>query len=186
MTRADLPAEVPPTVSVPAVAPAPGNDYLQLDPRHVTHGRMVGAVSTGIIAMVLSMALAIVFLVADGLAPAGRLLCAGVVVLVIAASGALAWSWPAAVHAHTTYRHGRDGLEISRGVWWRRVSHVPRSRIQHTDVSQGPLERRFGLATLRVFTAGTENAEVALAGLAHETATAIRDQLLAGTDDDVV
>jgi membrane protein YdbS with pleckstrin-like domain len=186
MTRADLPAEVPPNVTVPAVAPVPGNDYLQLDPRHVTHGRMVGAVSTGIIAMVSSMALAIVFLVADGLAPAGRLLCAGAVVLVIAASGALAWSWPAAVHAHTTYRHGVDGLEIRRGVWWRRVSHVPRSRIQHTDVSQGPLERRFGLATLRVFTAGTANAEVALTGLAHETATAIRDQLLAGTDDDVV
>ena len=186
MTRADLPAEAPPNVTVPAVAPAPGTDYLQLDPRHVAHGRVVGAVSTGIIAMVLSIALVIVFLAADGLAPAGRLLCAGAVVLVIAASGALAWSWPAAVHAHTTFRHGRDGLEIHRGVWWRRMIHVPRSRIQHTDVSQGPLERRFGLATLHVFTAGTANAEVALAGLAHEDATAIRDELLSGTDDDVV
>lgn len=186
MTRADLPAETPPTVNVPAVPPVPGDVFNRLDARHVAHGRVVGAVTTGIVALVLSMALVIVFLVADGLSPAGRLLRAGAVVVVIAATGALSWSWPAAVHAHTTYRIGGDGLEILRGVWWRRMIHVPRSRIQHTDVSQGPLERRFGLATLHVFTAGTANAEVALAGLAHDDATTIRDQLLAGTDDDVV
>ena len=186
MTRADLPAEASPTANAPVVPPAPGSVFCGLDPRHVTHGRVVGAVTTGLVALVLSMALVIVFLAADSLSQAGRLLCAGAVVVVIAASGALAWSWPAAVHAHTTYRNGGAGLEIRRGVWWRRMVHVPRSRIQHTDVSQGPLERRFGLATLHVFTAGTANAEVALAGLAHEDATAIRDELLSGTDDDVV
>ena len=45
--------------------------------------------------------------------------------------------------------------------------HVPRSRVQHTDVSQGPVERRFGLGTLVIYTAGTDYARVDLAGLDH-------------------
>ena len=56
---------------------------------------------------------------------------------------------------------------------------MPRSRIQHTDVSQGPYQRRFGLATLVVYTAGTEHASIAIEGLRHETALAFRDALLA-------
>ena len=56
---------------------------------------------------------------------------------------------------------------------------MPRSRIQHTDVTQGPYERRFGLATLVVYTAGTENASIPIEGLGHETALAFRDALLA-------
>jgi len=56
---------------------------------------------------------------------------------------------------------------------------VPRSRIQHTDVTQGPYERRFGLATLVVYTAGTEHASIPIEGLSHETALAFRDALLA-------
>ena len=59
---------------------------------------------------------------------------------------------------------------------------MPRSRIQHTDVTQGPYERRFGLATLVVYTAGTENASITIEGLSHETALAVRDALLARGD----
>lgn len=157
-----------------------------LDPRHVSHGRLVGAVSVAAIALVLAVAALIVLVAADGLDAGGRALVVGAAVAVVAAAAALAWWWPAAAHARAGWRCGDDGLEIRRGVWWHRWIHVPRSRVQHTDVSQGPLERRFGLGTLHVFTAGTEHAQVALAGLALETATAIRDHLLAGTGDDAV
>ena len=71
------------------------------------------------------------------------------------------------------------GLEITRGVVWRHQISVPRSRIQHTDVTQGPVERRFGLGTLVIYTAGTEHAAIPIEGLAHETALALRDALLA-------
>ena len=43
----------------------------------------------------------------------------------------------------------------------------------------GPYERRFGLATLVVYTAGTEHASIPIEGLSHETALAFRDALLA-------
>lgn len=89
-------------------------------------------------------------------------------------------------YRHTRYRVDAHGIEISRGKTWHRVITVPRSRVQHTDVSQGPLERRFGLATLIVYTAGTEHSAVPLAGLAHPTALALRDDLLhAGRADAV-
>jgi membrane protein YdbS with pleckstrin-like domain len=84
------------------------------------------------------------------------------------------------------YRVDADGIEIRKGVIWRSVVNVPRSRIQHTDVSQGPLERNFALSTLHVFTAGTEHSEVTLAGLQHSRALRIRDHLLTGGEHDGV
>jgi membrane protein YdbS with pleckstrin-like domain len=71
-------------------------------------------------------------------------------------------------------------------VFWRTVVNVPRSRVQHTDVSQGPLERRFGLGALVVYTAGTDHARIDLGGLAYETAIALRDHLLPHERDDAV
>jgi membrane protein YdbS with pleckstrin-like domain len=79
------------------------------------------------------------------------------VLTVIVAMTVLTWRWPALEHRHTGYRVDQDGIEIRKGVFWRSVANVPRSRIQHTDVSQGPLERNFELSTLHVYTAGTEH-----------------------------
>jgi len=58
--------------------------------------------------------------------------------------------------------------------------------VQHTDVSQGPAERSYGLGTLSVFTAGTDHARVGLSGLDHATALAIRDHLLPREGADAV
>lgn len=85
---------------------------------------------------------------------------------------------PALVYKYSEFRADDDGIEIRRGVFFRSVINVPRSRVQHTDVSQGPLERRLGLGTLQIFTAGVTHASVPLPGLAHERALTIRDTLL--------
>ena len=58
--------------------------------------------------------------------------------------------------------------------------------MQHTDVSQGPLERRFGLATLVVHTAGTAHASVELPGLQHAVAIEVRDFLVTAGRGDAV
>ena len=58
--------------------------------------------------------------------------------------------------------------------------------MQHIDVSQGPLERSYGLGTLQIFTAGTHYAHVGLAGLAHPAAVTIRDHLLPKEAQDAV
>jgi uncharacterized protein len=71
-----------------------------------------------------------------------------------------------------------DGLLVVRGVWWRSEVFVPRARVQHTDVTQGPLARYFGMATLKVFTAGTQHSLIDVPDLAHESAVTLRDTLL--------
>ena len=82
------------------------------------------------------------------------------------------------------YRVTDDGIEIHKGVVWRSITSVPRSRVQHTDVTRGPLQRRFGIATLTIHTAGTQDASVELTGLTHEKALEVRDFLIQGGDDD--
>ena len=104
----------------------------------------------------------------------------------VAAGAWAAERWPVLEYAHLGYQLDGDGLRVRRGVLWQIVTHVPRSRVQHTDVSQGPLERRYGLGTLVVYTAGTDHARVALPGLAHEVAQALRDELRAEQVDDAV
>ena len=94
--------------------------------------------------------------------------------------------WPQIQYRHASYRLDGQGIEIARGVIWRSIVHVPVSRVQHTDVSQGPLQRRYGLGTLTIYTAGTEYARVNLHGLAHARALAIRDLLLPRRSDDGV
>jgi membrane protein YdbS with pleckstrin-like domain len=109
--------------------------------------------------------------------------------LTIGVGGFLAWlshRWPQIAYRHTFYRVDPQGIEIRRGVVWRRTIYVPKSRVQHTDVSQGPLQRRYTLGTLIVYTAGTDHAKVELPGLSHARAMRIRDHLLPSGGDDAV
>jgi len=103
--------------------------------------------------------------------------------------GLAAWGffWPGLRYRYASYRVSEQGLEIRSGVMWRSEVSVPRSRVQHTDVTQGPIARSFGLATLVLHTAGTEHAAVSLGGLAERDAQAIRDFLIEmGEHDDAV
>jgi membrane protein YdbS with pleckstrin-like domain len=98
------------------------------------------------------------------------------------------WSyrWAALEYRHTSYRVDEEGIEIRAGVIWRGISNVPRSRVQHTDVAQGPLERKYGLGRLIIYTAGTAHSRVELPGLEHQVALSIRDHLLPRQTADVV
>jgi membrane protein YdbS with pleckstrin-like domain len=86
--------------------------------------------------------------------------------------------WPQIQYQYTGYRLGDAGMEILRGVFWRHKISIPLARVQHVDVSQGPVQRIFDLGTLAVHTAGTKNASIELAGLAHAKAVQLRDQLI--------
>lgn len=171
----------------PAPAPAPSiadGVPRTLDPRAVTWSRIVGAIVTAIVAGGHGLAVLILLLTSPPWWV--RALVAALWVPVVALLSWLTWRWPEIEHRHTTYAVDAQGIEIRRGVVWRSVVNVPRSRVQHTDVSQGPIERTFGLGRLKIYTAGTENAEVELHGLPHAAALAIRDHLVrAGADDAV-
>jgi len=78
----------------------------------------------------------------------------------------------------TRWRLSANGLEIHRGVFWRHQISIPIARVQHADVSQGPLQRMFELGRLTLHTAGTENASVELNGIAHTLAIELRDKIV--------
>lgn len=178
-------AEPPGTASPPL---ADGVDR-SLDPRIVPLERFTGWITVAVVAFASFVAVvssSIAALTAGGVSwLAVPPLFSGWVL----ANAALAWlmyRWPAVSYRHASYRVDDRGIEIRRGVFWRRIINVPRSRVQHTDVSQGPLERRYGLGTLVVYTAGTDHARVALAGLEHGVAFRIREHLLPGEASDAV
>lgn len=91
----------------------------------------------------------------------------------------LAWClwYPAAKYRHLSYHVDEIGITIHEGIVWRVQAAVARIRIQHTDVSQGPLQRRYGVATLKLYTAGSNFTRIELPGLSLEDAMALRDDL---------
>jgi membrane protein YdbS with pleckstrin-like domain len=156
-----------------------------LHPASLTLSRISAGIAATVLGLASLIALGVVQVASSMPAPVGILALTGWLVLV----GLLAvWSigWPVLAYRRTSYRVDEQGIQIRRGVLWRTVSSVPRSRVQHTDVSQGPLERSFGLATLIVHTAGTHNASVSLGGLEHQVALRIRDHLIEGGEGDAV
>lgn len=100
-----------------------------------------------------------------------------VIAVVLASAGSGAWigrlRW-----ASTRWKLDAVGLHARRGVLWRVEILVPRSRVQHLDLERGPLERHFGLATLVVHTAGSQNQAVRQSGLAEADAVALRAALV--------
>ena len=110
-------------------------------------------------------------------------------ILFVALTIGLVWGtlyWPEIQRRHTFWRLTPRSLELWKGVVWRRHITIPRSRVQHTDVVQGPIQRAFDLATLSVHTAGNQHAKVTFEGLGHDDARAIRDSLTEADEDDVV
>ncbi len=156
-----------------------------LDPRSITVSRIARGIFSAILTLVLVGGATVPVVAASP--------PAWVVTLLYAVAGSISaaviwlnWAWPVISHRHRSYTVSPASIEIGTGVVWRRIVSVPRSRVQHTDVSQGPLERRFGLGTLVIYTAGTEHSKVDLHGLGHETARSIRDHLLPVEEGDAV
>jgi len=172
----------------PPVACALADGELRsLAPEHVQAERVGGLVFTGFLALAAGVAILLGWIF-DWFPHWLDLAIAPVWLLLAGALARFSWRWPLVEHRHMRWRVDEEGIEIRAGVIWRSVVNVPRSRVQHTDVEQGPVQRRYGLSTLALHTAGTEHAKVSLPGLTREDALAVRNFLLGlpREDDDVV
>ena len=154
----------------------PVTTFERIDRRSIALGR----ISSLIFAIVISIGILIgllAMLVSSGL---GTLLgvTTGVGAIVIVLLFASAFAWPVWEYNCTSWRLNETGLEIHHGVFWQHRISVPVARVQHADVSQGPLQRRFELGKLTVHTAGTQNASVELNGIAHDVAVDLRNRIV--------
>ncbi len=150
--------------------------YNKLDPRYIPVQRIAGLIFATCIFVTACVVLTILF-IAKGLniglmiaAPCAMLLCLILFVMAIV--------WPPISYRHIRWRLTTTGLEIRRGVIWRHQITIPIARVQHADVSQGPLQRQYDLGTLTVHTAGTQNASIEMDGLTHQIAVWLRDEII--------
>jgi uncharacterized protein len=109
---------------------------------------------------------------AEGVAAA--LIVAGVV-----AAGAALVLWFARNRFRSwAYQERDEDLIVERGVLIRRLSVVPYGRMQFVDVTAGPVDRIFRLATVRLHTAAAAS-DARIPGLEREEAARLRDRLAA-------
>ena len=171
---AEAEAGGPPATPVPPPF-VDGEDH-PVDPRSI-HAARVIAVPLTLGIPVLPVTLLTIGWALDGIPVVVYLPLVTTVLLLAGLAVSIAFRFPAARHRHLRYRVDPDGLRIQRGVFWRKTIWIPITRVQHTDVSQGPLQRKYDLATLTVHTAGTEGASIALSGLEHDVATRLSEHL---------
>lgn len=70
-----------------------------------------------------------------------------------------------------------EDLVIRKGRVFRQVSSIPYGRLQYVDLQSGPLERKYGMATLQIFTA-SPSTSATIPGLLIETAEQMRERLM--------
>ena len=73
-------------------------------------------------------------------------------------------------------------LHYTSGLFFRKVVSQPITRIQHIELKRGPIERKVGLATLQVFSAGGEMHTFQIPGLPVDTAQQLRQYILQHKD----
>ncbi len=67
---------------------------------------------------------------------------------------------------------------LNSGVWYQKQRFVPRDRIQHVDITSGPLARKFGLAHVHLYVAGAHGAVGEIPGLTPQEADELRSMLV--------
>lgn len=75
-------------------------------------------------------------------------------------------------------------ISYKQGLFWKSKTLIPFNRIQHCEVKQGPFERMFSLASLRVFTAGGSASDLSIKGLKIEEANHLKQFIIKKTNDD--
>ncbi|ANP48645.1 membrane protein YdbS with pleckstrin-like domain [Streptomyces griseochromogenes] len=88
------------------------------------------------------------------------------------------WGWRLLGRNWRSWRYAEraDDLLISRGVLWREETVVPYGRMQLVEVTSGPVERYFGLASVQLHTAAAAT-DAAIPGLDPAEAERLRDRL---------
>jgi uncharacterized protein len=125
----------------------------------------VAAGTLGALALAVGVALAVGAAVAAVAAAVGVLI-GGSVADLVAGSRVRAWG----------YAERDEDLLVRRGVMFRRTSVIPYGRMQYVEVTAGPFERAFGLATVQMHTAAAAS-DARIPGLPAVEAARLRDQL---------
>src|SRR5690242_9353251 len=128
---------------------------------------------TVLTSVVLLLAVAAVILVLAFALP-GWVLAVALVVLLL--TGGSSW-WLIGRNArYWGYAERDEDLYVKHGALYRRLVAVPYGRMQYVDVTAGPLEQAYGIATVHLHTA-SPHTSARIPGLPRDEAARLRDRL---------
>lgn len=154
-----------PAISLDAL---PGTDDLDWEPLHARYARKIR-----VFVLVLFGAIAIAIACLE-FVPNIELLPIIVMYSQWAIAFVIAMVWPGIAVPRQGYVLRDKDILFRKGVVWRSITAVPFNRIQHVETSSTPLDRKFGLATLQLFTAGGSGGDLKIDGLGKDTAERLR------------
>ena len=99
----------------------------------------------------------------------------GVVVTLLLALGLLVYR-QAQIRGWALREHD---VAYRSGLVFRKTVILPFNRVQHAEVASGPLQRHFGLASVKFYTAGGSSVDLKITGLEADRANDLRDHILA-------
>ena len=145
----------------------PDQDWVRVQPRLARMERLGAALTSAAVAVVVVVG----GLLLDRFWPWAVL----ALVLLVALLG---WDWWLIGRRvrNWGYAELESELWITHGAMFRTLSVVPYGRMQLVDVTVGPLERRFGLASVELHTASA-GTDALIPGLLPEEAARLRDRL---------
>lgn len=129
-------------------------------------------------ALLIALGVVVAVVVAVVSVIAGSALAAVVAVVVVFAVCAAAFVVIGRNYDSWGYAERGADLLVTHGVMWRRLVVVPYGRMQLVDVTAGPIERKFGISTLRLHTASA-GTDARIHGLTAAEANRLRDRLAA-------
>ena len=151
-----------------AIESLPGTDHVQwkeLDPSY----KRLRQAQSALALMIVALPLAFITVAANiPFLPATIFWSAWLVVLYVLLV------WPTVAFPKRGYVVRDKDMLFRKGVVWRSVTAVPFNRIQHVETSNTPLDRKFDLATLQLFTAGGASGDLKIDGLSANVAEQLR------------
>lgn len=86
------------------------------------------------------------------------------------------------VYHYMGYAVREKDISFKSGWLWKSMTTVPFNRVQHCDIKQGILDRRFGISRLSIYTAGGQSTDLVIPGLLPDTAEKLKTFILKATE----
>ena len=154
-----------PEISLDELPRADDIDWLKLHPQYVTRIRVQTLIGVAIVGVAIT---------ALNLVPNLPLTPFLILYSLLAIVATALLIWPGLSIPRQGYVLRDKDILFRKGVVWRSVTAVPFNRIQHVETSNTPLDRKYDLATLQLFTAGGSSGDLKIDGLDTEVAENLR------------
>lgn len=120
--------------------------------------------------VILLIAIALFYFI-ESLQETTTMLSAGVVLLIIFS---LSFISTTISFKYSGYALREKDVLFKSGWIVRKIRIVMLNRIQHVSVQSGPIERKYGLSSVSIYTAGSSQADFTISGISEETALKIK------------